>query len=1154
MKRCTRCIQNFTGDSCPNCKGPFAPVKESLVANAVLSSRYNIGAALAQSRQGICYAALDSVTETPVLVEEFYPRSAVRRDGLRVMPKEGFSKSFQTALNAEPTGRTLNCQEVIKANGTVYRVYQPKAGESLDKQAAALLDSPVLFRNSAGEPTMSINLLPIPSLPKARKAQGSHHVQAKRAHRTLLVLLLLVVLVVGGGAAAMMLGSQGQAGLPGEANTPVAAVTQNVPTETVTETPESTRTAAVTAAFTYTAVPTQTPEATQGYESISLVIMFQRDGKTIKRETKTVDYAGQTSYEIADADIPMGYDVSRLEDRIIQIDWEQNPQLTRVECEFSRMMVTVVYEGTTVSEQVELEYNPDGMTIPVQAPFGYDADATSYPVMWEDLIANPSINVACTPWTGDVCIRYVNASGDCLKKDVVAVNYAEYPATYRIEANLPAFCVMEPEAATSIDLVWENGELNGAAADVLCRPWQADVTVQFRDEADQQLAEHSENLVFHEDGNVLNLVEWLTQNEELNKEYRLADSAQNEITVHVVADGQLDVEPDAEGKYVIVARLEEKPKEDQVKLRIAIDGVDTGYTVPVTVAWMDDEMNAAEYLADNVQLKGLCVSQDQTFHWDENGEIENADDFLLNCVLDTPYAEWQQDERGVMVYLAQQKLQELGYAQEWESGLYDEATAKALKLFCLVNDLAAETNGNVSSEKNFGAACLTVEMQEKLFADGNVQIKGIMELTQVKLGQPLPELKDISSKAVVKALAGDGKDRFAPRYIAERNSAGDSPHIYSRNEEYRNTWILAATEEEYKANKATVDGVNFLRAYPWTEVWVLITDGDDHYIVYLEHYTDEIDGVSCPICPSDESTDLAILSKVTKNLYKVVSRDKKDDVRDDDKWTVEEAKLLAEWLFEKIPGAPKCDVLYPEWMEALVGAEENEGCSHSKYTYRTLKEATCGEAGLKVQVCTVCNQKIETESIPATGKHSYDAGEVTKEASCTDIGTITYTCNVCAHQRKEGIPAEHDWDEGVEQTAATCEKDGEMLFTCKRSDCEQTQTVPITMLGHDLEDVDEVAASCTVDGHTAGKKCMRCEYYTYTIITAGHDWASTITTEPTCQKKGVCTYTCNRSGCTASYTEDIDSGPQYHKFEKKSGPFGKYRKCSVCEVQLPGWD
>lgn len=265
MKRCPRCMQSYEGDTCPHCRGALKPVKEGLTGNPVLSSRFVIGAALTQSRQAICYSALDNTTDKPVLVEEFFPRGAVVREGLHVAPKAEYAERFKQALTVEPTGRGLKCLEKISTNGTVYRIYRPAEGVDLTEQAEILLDTPVLFRNQDGIPVCSINLLQIPPLPKARKALGSRSAQQKKSKQNMGLLLALAAAVIVLGVVAVVLGGK-PADEPAD-NTPtptpevVEAVSGEVTAEP-SEEPAETEEVSASAAPTDEATPTPTATAT----------------------------------------------------------------------------------------------------------------------------------------------------------------------------------------------------------------------------------------------------------------------------------------------------------------------------------------------------------------------------------------------------------------------------------------------------------------------------------------------------------------------------------------------------------------------------------------------------------------------------------------------------------------------------------------------------------------------------------------------------------------------------------------------------------------------------------------------------------------------------------------------------------------------------
>lgn len=120
---------------------------------------------------------------------------------------------------------------------------------------------------------------------------------------------------------------------------------------------------------------------------------------------------------------------------------------------------------------------------------------------------------------------------------------------------------------------------------------------------------------------------------------------------------------------------------------------------------------------------------------------------------------------------------------------------------------------------------------------------------------------------------------------------------------------------------------------------------------------------------------------------------------------------------------------------------------------------------------------------PAQHTHTWDAGVVTKEPTCTEAGVKTYTCTTCGATKTEEIPATgHTWNDGEVTTAATCTEAGVKTYTC--TVCNATKPEAIEALGHDWNETTVVYAA---NGNNGTK-----------------------------------TYACRREGCTATNTENID--------------------------------
>ncbi|MBQ9014827.1 MAG: hypothetical protein IJ109_01785 [Firmicutes bacterium] len=95
-----------------------------------------------------------------------------------------------------------------------------------------------------------------------------------------------------------------------------------------------------------------------------------------------------------------------------------------------------------------------------------------------------------------------------------------------------------------------------------------------------------------------------------------------------------------------------------------------------------------------------------------------------------------------------------------------------------------------------------------------------------------------------------------------------------------------------------------------------------------------------------------------------------------------------------------------ETLSAPVQVTRSE-CDHEKTELRDVKEATCQEEGYTGDTwCLDCGEKIALgQAIPIdeVNGHSWNAGEVTKEATTEEEGEKTYTCTRCGAKRTEVI-------------------------------------------------------------------------------------------------------------------------------------------------------
>lgn len=196
--------------------------------------------------------------------------------------------------------------------------------------------------------------------------------------------------------------------------------------------------------------------------------------------------------------------------------------------------------------------------------------------------------------------------------------------------------------------------------------------------------------------------------------------------------------------------------------------------------------------------------------------------------------------------------------------------------------------------------------------------------------------------------------------------------------------------------------------------------------------------------------------------------------------------------------------------------EEIPAAGHLHTEVRNVKEATCTKAGYTGDTyCKDCGEKISSGEVIAKLAHTWDEGNITKEADCKETGVMTYTCHKCGATKTEGIPrTEHTWDEGEVTTAPTCTKPGVRTYTC--SVCKATRTEVIKATGHLYTEIrNKKDASCTENGYTGDTYCKDCGALLKkgeTVDVLGHQWKETKRAEPSYTEDGQIIYTCNRCG------------------------------------------
>ena len=215
------------------------------------------------------------------------------------------------------------------------------------------------------------------------------------------------------------------------------------------------------------------------------------------------------------------------------------------------------------------------------------------------------------------------------------------------------------------------------------------------------------------------------------------------------------------------------------------------------------------------------------------------------------------------------------------------------------------------------------------------------------------------------------------------------------------------------------------------------------------------------------------------------------------------------------------------------------------HTYETVseKKASCTENGLKVEVCSVCSDKLETVS-NATGHEMSQKYVMTEEEHkyvCLNYGCEHYVgdyhspsvetclggiiCTVCKYQMS--APQGHALSPWNEQVDNTCEEDGirghYLCYACDSYFDEENKTIlsiVIPKKGHNYKESGRIEPSCEKDGLLT-EKCLNCNHEKSAKINKlNHLW-DTLSYISDANSHW---YKCSRTGCDAKKDEAAHYG------------------------------
>lgn len=228
----------------------------------------------------------------------------------------------------------------------------------------------------------------------------------------------------------------------------------------------------------------------------------------------------------------------------------------------------------------------------------------------------------------------------------------------------------------------------------------------------------------------------------------------------------------------------------------------------------------------------------------------------------------------------------------------------------------------------------------------------------------------------------------------------------------------------------------------------------------------------------------------------------------------------------------KCELC--DWIGDTYKVLEAPG--HAWIDSAVVKAATCTEAGVMKQRCTVCNATQEVEIKKLAHTEVLDKN-LSSKATCTEDGLNFWVCKTCdEYTREEVLPKAEHVMRIHHIVEPDCENYGCEVWTCQNNCGYTEERRTVDALGHEWETKNVVKPTCTKEGYTA-QKCARCGEYQNIDKTEkiAHKFTVKDTVvAPTCESEGFTWVYCEY-GCGNREKQDIKTatGHNYVLVENK---------------------